>query len=120
MDQIVNMVKPAVHSDKCFPGKDVLCDGGVVNEFTWDVFSLNDIDKNLTLPNVTLLYDHLPASDIMCQTGKNDKYINTTDNTLLCKKEIFIKENLLSRTILNQAKDDSTHGKMISERIPIF
>jgi len=119
VDQIVNKVKPAVHVEKCFPAKAALCDGSVVSENTWDIFSLNDMDKNLTLPNVTL-YNHLPASDTMCQTDTNDKYINTTDNTLLCKKEIFIKGYFPSRTMSNQAKGDSTHGKIVSERIPIF
>jgi len=119
VDQMVNKVRPAVHAEKCFLAKAALCDGSVTGTLAWNVFSLDDMDKNLTLPNVKL-YNPLADLDRICRTEKYDTYINTTDNTLLCKKDIFIERHFPFRTMSNKAKGDSTHDKIISEKIPIF
>ena len=84
VDIIANKERLAKVSEKCFPASAALCNANVDRVLGSDLFSLSDMDKNLKLPSVKLYTD----------LDKEYTYINSTDNTLLCKRVTFAKNNI--------------------------
>jgi len=138
VDQILNETGLAVGLEKCFPASAALCGGNVNRELEWDVFSLNDTDTNLTLPPVTL-YNYVPPPklDETCPVYEDYTYINTTDNTLVCKKANFVTPhfgtnetcpvyedytyiNTTDNTLLCEKANFVTPHFGTNEEIPIF
>lgn len=130
VDQIVNKTKYAEYVkrddkiEKCFPGLGALCSSDV-SRYGQDLFSLNYADLNFTLPDRKLHWSpHPPAKPLCPVSNSNATFINTTDNTLLCRLQTWYHpvEKESDHPIEKESDEESnTSNKSSSARnIPVF
>jgi hypothetical protein len=69
--------------EKCFPSSAMLCNRKANGN---GLFYVNDMDKDLSIPQNAKLWSTVPVQRGLCPVAKYGPYLNESDNTSLCQR----------------------------------